>query len=336
MFNFKQKYLCVLFVVMMFFVIASGGCGGGSSNSSTYSNPNNPSPDNPSPDNPTPNNPETEYDVSVLAGTWKASTGTCTFTDPTGTFTLVPGDEGINFSFSDIQQVNDDSANIVMEADIHWKGGTNISGRFSRNSRTFHHIGVNVWRWVVNDPDADDTITITITSPTTLEVEESSTNAEQHQIYSARYTLVKQDSTREYDIVSTLAGTWIASDGTATQRDDNENFDLVMLEDGGSLKFSNIQLNGDTASIDITGETNWEYLNGSCRGSTSHRNYYVDHPREFQHIGVNIWQAWYKGVDDHKYTITITSPTTATFEEAINDPTYGWTTYFTITKQATF
>lgn len=211
---FRQKYFYVILIVMMFFVIASGGCGGGSNNSSSQSNPNNPSPNNPSPDNPNPNNPETEYDISVLTGTWKASTGTCTFTDPTGTFTLVPGDEGINFSFSDIQQVNDDSANIVMEADIHWKGGTNISGRFSRNSRTFHHIGVNVWRWVVNDPDADDTITITITSPTTLEVEESSTNAEQHQIYSARYTLVKQSATTPN--INDINGTWCITGGTLT------------------------------------------------------------------------------------------------------------------------
>lgn len=141
------------------------------------------------------------------------------------------------------------------------------------------------------------------------------------------------DPTTEYDI-SVLLGEWVASDGTATQREDNENFDLVMLEDGGSLSFNNIQLNGDIMSIDIDGYTHWEYLNGSRRGSQSSRNYYVDHPREFQHIGVNIWQAWYKGVDDHKYTITITSPTTATFEENINDATYGWTTHFTLTKQS--
>lgn len=214
---FRQKYFCVILIVMMFFVVASGGCGGGSSNNSSRSNPNNPSPDNPSPDNPNPNNPETEYSINVLEGTWKASTGTCIFTDPEGTFTLVPGDEGINFWFSDIQQVSDDSANIVMEADIHWKGAKDISGHFRKSTRKFQHIGVNKWRWVVNDPDADDTITITITSPTTLDVEESSTNDEMQQIYSARYTLTKQSS--ETPNITNINGTWRITDGILTYQD---------------------------------------------------------------------------------------------------------------------
>lgn len=196
---FRQKYFCVILIVMMFFVIASGGCGGGSSNSSSRSNPNNPSPDNPSPDNPNPvnpnpdnpnqDNPETEYDISVLAGTWVASNGTAAMTDADDNvdlenFDLTIQEDGTHFEFSNIQ-LNGNTASIDMYGHTHWEyrsgsrtGKTHGMDYDLGKTRQFQHVSGNTWRCVNTAPypnqtiNPEETITITITSPTTVEIEE--------------------------------------------------------------------------------------------------------------------------------------------------------------------
>ena len=148
--------------------------------------------------------------------------------------------------------------------------------------------------------------------------------------------------TTEYDI-SVLQGTWVASDGTATMTGDSENFNLIMEEEGGSFSFSDIQLNGNNASIDMEGETFWEYQNGSRLG-TGHRQGYRKEIRAFQHVSGNIWRRVFtNSTTNRTTTITITSPTTVTFEEEeIGEVVYGpegeatshnWKASFTLTKE---
>ncbi|MBQ9627968.1 MAG: hypothetical protein IJR43_01750 [Synergistaceae bacterium] len=188
---FRQKYLCVLFVLMMFFVIASGGCGG-SSSSNRHEN------DNSNPDNPT-----TEYDISVLLGEWAASNGTAAMTEGGENFNLIMEEEGGSFSFSNIQ-LNGNNASIDMEGETFWEYqngsrlGTGHHQGYHKNIREFQHVSRNIWRMTFDE----GSITITINSPTKVKFEHERSNMiaygpegeETSHHWTASFTLTKQDT----------------------------------------------------------------------------------------------------------------------------------------------
>ena len=330
---FKQRYLCILFVLMMFVVAASGGCGGGGGSRSTDTHQENENnnlegwdtdpddnnniprePDEPQePDTPQapdePQEPDTpqehEYDISILQGKWTASYGTGTATGNGGTFEL--GMIHVNAQFSSVR-VNGNRATAIASTSAEWdayRNGVYVTTIYADNNNEsieIRHVSGNVWHYTYPN---SNTLTVTITSETTANVMEEGTNSEGYR-YTASYKVTKDDPDSpalKYNIGS-LQGTWSASSGGGTATGNGVTYEL-RLSSGSSVSVKNLQVNGDKITGDLDGIIGWNvYLNG-----TRVRRVGIQYSKlEGQHISGNTWHS-----PDGNSTMTITSQTTASF-----------------------
>ncbi|MBQ6972868.1 MAG: hypothetical protein IJP86_11020 [Synergistaceae bacterium] len=156
------------------------------------------------------------YSFTVMEGSWAASNGSATKTEinsgETIYLTMIEGVSG--FSFSDIQ-VDGDTAVCSWSGRIFWSDG-NSQGPSSK-PKEFQHVSGNTWK---HENSSGEGHTLTITSPTTVEVEEELKFEfkEEGKTYrqTAHYTLTKQasQSTPDTPATATLNGTWRITGGT--------------------------------------------------------------------------------------------------------------------------
>lgn len=296
---FRQKYLSLFIIAMMFFVIASGGCGG-SSSSNRHEN------DNSNPDNPT-----TEYDISVLQGTWAASNGTARWVENGETVDGVPDEkESSSYSFSEIQ-LNGDIATIFMGGETIWiKQNQNGSHgmAYGIRARKFQNIDRNVWHY--ESENGSNAYTITITSPTTADIEEEI--LEKEWTWTARYTLTKQTTA-----IPTINGTWRIAGGSLTYQD---NGTTRTLNYGGSSSPAQF-----TLTISDTGEGDY-IINVSGAGVFKKEGSpYIK--AKFEGISENVRVVWgssedresFGGGTEYKRTDTETYTYSAEFPSVIHD-----------------
>ena len=286
--------------------IASGGCGGGGSSSSTEDNRTNQNQDNQN----------TGYDFSIIAGSWTASNGTGSATGANGTFDLRM--RHVVASFSNVQ-VSGNSATATASTSSEWNAyqngayATTIYNDYSQATITIQRTGENIWRYTF--PDSTSTITVTITSPTTANVTEEGTTSDGYR-YTGSYTMTKDDpdSPETYDI-SALQGTWRPSSGGGSATGNGGSYDL-RLNSNGSLTLSNVQVNGNTLSGNMSGTIYWNVYQNGIRIMTAGLEY---SRLEMHSVGGNTWRT-----SDNKATLTLTSQTTASVREQGTFWAYGY------------
>ena len=266
---------------------------------------------------------DSEYDISILSGTWTGSNGRGTATGYNGTFDLIM--TSCSASFSDIQS-SGSSATAYVTASAKWDSYQNnryfstVIHFDSQNAfTTFEHTGHNTWRYTF--PVTGAILTIKLTSETTAEVNEEGTAIVEDSYgsytyeYSASYNMTKQydnnNDSSEYNI-EILFGRWAALSGSGTATGPDGTFDLSMREITASFGSIN-HVDDDHITTHITAVAQW----AAYQDNKYIRTIDINYDNEFitvEHIGVNTWRYTFQDTGS-TVTAKITSETTAEITE---------------------
>ena len=289
------------------------------------------------------------YSLNLMTGTWYVSNASGTATGATGIYSL---SIGIQATFGEF----DDEGTTVLTAyedmDAYQNDNyiTTISFRSNNDLITLTEVGTDTWKLVFHDGDDNREFKITLTSATTVIVNESGTVYVDSipYTYVAEYTLSKMPQEDISDInennnetyqntysLDQLAGTWIASSGSGTGTGSTGTYSFTMDHRA-------ILGNFDASGTTIFSQYRIWYVYQD--GYFIRRLLFtpdIDVPMTLINIGYNTWKATFSYSNNNlpggDVTVTLTSATTAEVREAgslvVEDEYYDYVAEYTMMKQ---